>query len=60
MCIYNLIIIKYKIIINYSSNISNSDQAKKKYGALLPKNGVYFLPDDKITSFLKYCSYIIF
>jgi hypothetical protein len=26
---------------------------KKKYGALLPKNGVYFLPDDKVVGFLK-------
>ena len=25
---------------------------KKKYGALLPKTGVYFLPDDKVLSFL--------
>jgi len=26
---------------------------KKKYGALLPKTGVYFLPDDRIIAFLK-------
>lgn len=26
---------------------------KKKYGALLPKTGVYFLPDDKVLSFLR-------
>ena len=26
---------------------------KKKYGALLPKTGVYFLPDERIISFLK-------
>lgn len=26
---------------------------KKKYGALLPKTGVYFLPDDKVIGFLK-------
>jgi hypothetical protein len=26
---------------------------KKKYGALLPKSGVYFLPDDKVVGFLK-------
>jgi hypothetical protein len=26
---------------------------KKKYGALLPKTGVYFLPDERIVSFLK-------
>jgi len=26
---------------------------KRKYGALLPKTGVYFLPDDKVIGFLK-------
>jgi len=26
---------------------------KKKYGALLPKTGVYFLPDERIIVFLK-------
>ena len=26
---------------------------KKKYGALLPKSGVYFLPDEKVVGFLK-------
>jgi len=26
---------------------------KKKYGALLPKTGVYFLPDDKVIGFLQ-------
>lgn len=26
---------------------------KKRYGALLPKTGVYFLPDDKVLSFLR-------
>ena len=26
---------------------------KKKYGALLPKTGVYFLPDERIIAFLK-------
>ena len=26
---------------------------KIKYGALLPKTGVYFLPDDRIVIFLK-------
>jgi len=28
------------------------DIDKKKYGALLPKTGVYFLPDQRIISFL--------
>lgn len=27
---------------------------KKKYGALLPKTGVYFLPDEKVLGFLKW------
>eukprot|EP00350_Pseudokeronopsis_sp_OXSARD2_P010806 CAMPEP_0170546576 /NCGR_PEP_ID=MMETSP0211-20121228/4933_1 /TAXON_ID=311385 /ORGANISM="Pseudokeronopsis sp., Strain OXSARD2" /LENGTH=246 /DNA_ID=CAMNT_0010851111 /DNA_START=245 /DNA_END=988 /DNA_ORIENTATION=+ len=31
----------------------NDDEVKRKYGNLLPKTGVYFLPDDKIVSFLK-------
>jgi hypothetical protein len=26
---------------------------KRKYGALLPKSGVYFLPDEKVVGFLK-------
>jgi len=26
---------------------------KKKFGVLLPKSGVYFLPDQKILAFLK-------
>lgn len=26
---------------------------KKRYGNLLPKSGVYFLPDEKIVGFLK-------
>ncbi len=26
---------------------------KKKYGALLPKTGVYFLPDERIIAFMK-------
>ena len=29
------------------------DIDKKKYGALLPKTGVYFLPDEKVIGFLK-------
>ena len=28
-------------------------QDKKKYGVLLPKSGVYFLPDERIVVFLK-------
>ena len=37
-----------------NNSISNqlSDE-KKKYGALLPKSGVYFLPDEKVVGFLK-------
>ena len=29
------------------------DEDKRKYGALLPKTGVYFLPDDKVLAFLR-------
>ena len=41
-----------------SSTLSNGqasiyDIDKMKYGALLPKTGVYFLPDDRIVVFLK-------
>jgi len=34
------------------------EQDKKKYGALLPKTGVYFLPDDKVLGFLKIMNYL--
>lgn len=30
-----------------------SDTDRKMYDALLPKQGVYFLPDDKLIAFLK-------
>lgn len=33
--------------------LSAYDLDKKKYGALLPKTGVYFLPDERIIAFLK-------
>ena len=41
-----------------ASSISTGQQSvydidKMKYGALLPKTGVYFLPDDRIVMFLK-------
>jgi hypothetical protein len=26
---------------------------RQKYGSLLPKSGVYFLPDEKVVGFLK-------
>ncbi len=29
----------------------NSD--RKKYGAMLPTNGVYFLPDERVVAFLR-------
>mmetsp|Transcript_19982 Transcript_19982/g.14694 ORF Transcript_19982/g.14694 Transcript_19982/m.14694 type:complete len:180 (+) Transcript_19982:304-843(+) len=35
------------------SKILTEDEVKKKYGNLMPKTGVYFLPDDKIVSFLR-------
>ena len=33
--------------------LSAYEMDKKKYGALLPKTGVYFLPDERIIAFLK-------
>ena len=36
-----------------SGELSVYEQDKKKYGALLPKSGVYFLPDERIVAFLK-------
>ena len=45
---------------NLNTSFAGSDnqsdtyaQDKKKYGALLPKSGVYFLPDDRVVCFLK-------
>ena len=36
-----------------SATVQMYEQDKKKYGALLPKTGVYFLPDEKVLGFLK-------
>lgn len=36
-----------------SQEMSIYEMDKKKYGALLPKTGVYFLPDERIVGFLK-------
>ena len=36
-----------------SQEMSIYEMDKKKYGALLPKSGVYFMPDDRIVIFLK-------
>jgi len=36
-----------------SAEMSVYEMDKKKYGALLPKTGVYFLPDDRVVAFLK-------
>ncbi len=36
-----------------SADLSVYEMDKKKYGALLPKTGVYFLPDEIIVAFLK-------
>ena len=38
-------------IVNYGKFMYEQD--KKRYGALLPKTGVYFLPDDKVLAFLR-------
>ena len=36
-----------------SLELSVYEHDKKKYGALLPKSYVYFLPDERIIAFLK-------
>jgi hypothetical protein len=36
-----------------SAELSVYEMDKKKYGALLPKTGVYFLPDERVVAFLK-------
>ena len=38
---------------NATATMHMYEQDKKKYGALLPKTGVYFLPDDKVLAFLR-------
>ena len=38
---------------NATATMQMYEQDKKKYGALLPKTGVYFLPDDKVLAFLR-------
>ena len=35
------------------AELSAYETDKKKYGALLPKTGVYFLPDSRIIAFLR-------
>jgi hypothetical protein len=43
-----------KSLFNQSTEqLSIYEMDKKKYGALLPKTGVYFLPDERIIAFLK-------
>lgn len=39
-----------QITVNDAVSIQNE---KMKYGALLPKSGVYFLPDEKVVIFLR-------
>lgn len=36
-----------------SAEMSVYETDKKKHGALLPKTGVYFLPDERVVAFLK-------
>lgn len=38
---------------SYMAAIDVYEQDKRKYGALLPKTGVYFLPDEKVLAFLR-------
>ena len=35
------------------AQLSVIENDKRKYGALLPKSGVYFLPDERIVAFLR-------
>ena len=38
---------------NAKATMHMYEMDKKRYGALLPKTGVYFLPDDKVLAFLR-------
>lgn len=38
---------------NATATMQMYEQDKKRYGALLPKTGVYFLPDEKVLAFLR-------
>ena len=41
------------------SDFSNQfEHDKKKYGALLPKTGVYFLPDERVVNLLKIVNHV--
>ena len=41
-----------------SADISTYDIDKKKYGVLLPKIGVYFLPDERVVNLLRVLNFI--
>jgi hypothetical protein len=43
---------------NVGSNYSQFDYDKKRYGALLPKTGVYFLPDERVVALLKITNHV--
>lgn len=38
---------------NLTATMQMYESDKKRYGALLPKTGVYFLPDEKVLAFLR-------
>ena len=40
------------------SDYSQFDYDKKKYGVLLPKTGVYFLPDERVVALLKITNHV--
>ena len=41
-----------------TADLSTYDLDKKKYGVLLPKSGVYFLPDERIINLLRVMNFI--
>ena len=43
---------------NVGSDYSQFDYDKRKYGALLPKTGVYFLPDERVVALLKITNHV--
>ena len=42
----------------YDSPRSATETEKARYGTLLPRTGVHFIPDSKVVDFLKYGSQI--
>ena len=40
------------------ADMSTYDMDKKKYGVLLPKSGVYFLPDERVINLLRVMNFV--